>query len=72
MITFNAWEIFNADETGLFYKYLFEKTLTFKGDKFHQGKWSKECNYNILGVLCTSKLKRIITLKINFVITYIG
>ncbi|XP_043462863.1 tigger transposable element-derived protein 4-like [Leptopilina heterotoma] len=35
-------DIFNADETGLFYKCLPDKTLVFKGEKCHGGKHSKE------------------------------
>lgn len=34
--------IFNADETGLFFKYLPDRTLTFKDEKYHSGKHSKE------------------------------
>ncbi|CAB3228061.1 unnamed protein product [Arctia plantaginis] len=35
-------EIFNADETGLFYKLTSDKTLKFKGEKCKGGKLSKE------------------------------
>lgn len=35
-------EIFNADETGLFYKMTYDKTMKFKGDKCIGGKMSKE------------------------------
>ncbi|XP_037505778.1 tigger transposable element-derived protein 4-like [Rhipicephalus sanguineus] len=35
-------DIFNCDETGLFYKLLPEKTLAFAGDPCHGGKHSKE------------------------------
>ncbi|GFU97726.1 tigger transposable element-derived protein 6 [Trichonephila clavipes] len=34
--------IFNTDETGLFFKCLPEKTFTFKKEKCHRGKHSKE------------------------------
>ncbi|GFU01880.1 uncharacterized protein TNCV_1523771 [Trichonephila clavipes] len=34
--------IFNTDETGLFFKCLTEKTFTFKKEKCHGGKHSKE------------------------------
>lgn len=34
--------IFNADESGLFYKCLPDRTLTFKGETCHGGKHSKE------------------------------
>ncbi|GFY36906.1 tigger transposable element-derived protein 6 [Trichonephila clavipes] len=37
--------IFNTDETGLFFKCLPEKTFTFKKEKCHGGKHSKESNY---------------------------
>ncbi|KAL4096693.1 hypothetical protein QTP88_021598 [Uroleucon formosanum] len=35
--------IFNADETGIFYKMTPDKTLKFKGEKCVGGKLSKEC-----------------------------
>ncbi|XP_033229499.1 tigger transposable element-derived protein 4-like [Belonocnema kinseyi] len=35
-------DIFNANETGLFFKCLPDKTLTFKGDTRHGGKKSKD------------------------------
>lgn len=35
-------DIFNTDETGLFFKCLPDKTLTFKDEKCHGGKHSKE------------------------------
>jgi hypothetical protein len=35
-------DVFNADETGLFFKCLPDKTLTFKYEKCHGGKHSKE------------------------------
>ena len=35
-------DIFNADETGLFYKLLPNKTYTYKGDQCSGGKKSKE------------------------------
>lgn len=34
--------VFNADETGLFFKCLPDRTLTFKNEKCHGGKLSKE------------------------------
>ena len=37
-----AKDIFNADEFGLFYRCLPEKTFVFKGDACHEGKKSKE------------------------------
>lgn len=39
---FKDEEIFNADETGLFYKLTPDKTLKFKGEKCSGGKLSKE------------------------------
>ncbi|CAG4935600.1 unnamed protein product [Colias eurytheme] len=41
--------IFNADETGLFFKYLPDKSLSFKNDKCHGGKHSKERLTILLG-----------------------
>nr|XP_032514790.1 tigger transposable element-derived protein 4-like [Danaus plexippus plexippus] len=35
-------DIYNADETALFFKLLPDKTFTFKGEKCHGGKQSKE------------------------------
>jgi hypothetical protein len=35
-------DVFNADETGLFFRCLPDKTLTFKHEKCHGGKHSKE------------------------------
>jgi len=34
--------VFNADETALFYKCLPDRTMTFKNEKCHGGKHSKE------------------------------
>lgn len=42
LIDYDARDIFNADETGLFYKCLPDRTLTFKNEKCHDGKNSKE------------------------------
>ena len=39
---YSARDIFNADETGLFWRLLPDKTFSFKGDKCHGGKKSKE------------------------------
>ncbi|XP_063243689.1 tigger transposable element-derived protein 4-like [Bacillus rossius redtenbacheri] len=38
---YSAKDVFNADETGLFYCVLPNKTLCFKGEKCHGGKLSK-------------------------------
>ena len=35
-------DVFNADETGLFFKLLPDRTYTYKGDNCHGGKRSKE------------------------------
>ncbi|XP_046661293.1 tigger transposable element-derived protein 4-like [Homalodisca vitripennis] len=52
-------DIFNADETGLFYQCLPDKTLTFKGDTCHGGKNSKQRVTLLLGTnqIGTVKLK---------------
>ncbi|KAL4098294.1 hypothetical protein QTP88_022932 [Uroleucon formosanum] len=42
LVDYDARDIFNADETGLFYKCLPDSTLTFKNEKCHGGKNSKE------------------------------
>lgn len=44
-------DVFNADETGLFFKCLPDKTLTFKNEKCHGGKHSKE---RLTILLCTN------------------
>jgi len=48
---FSPQNIFNADETGLFFKCLPTKTLAFKGDKCFGGKKSKQ---RITVLLCTN------------------
>lgn len=42
LVDYHARDIFNVDETGLFYKCLPDRTLTFKNEKCHGGKNSKE------------------------------
>ena len=42
MKNYKACDIFNAEETGLFYKLMPNKTLQLKGEKCHGGKKSKE------------------------------
>lgn len=44
--------IFNADETGLFYKCLPDKTFTFQKESFHGGKFSKQP----LSVMCAANM----------------
>ena len=39
---FNAMDIFTADETGMFFKLLPDRTYIFKGDNCQGGKRSKE------------------------------
>lgn len=50
-------DIFNADETGLFYKCLPDKTLSFKSDKCNGGKNSKLRLTVLLGTNCTGTYK---------------
>lgn len=54
--------VYNADETGLFFKCLPDKTLSFKGDKCHGGKNSKHRLTVMLGANCTGthKLKPLV------------
>ncbi|XP_039602214.1 tigger transposable element-derived protein 4-like [Polypterus senegalus] len=42
-------DVFNADETGLFFKCTPDKTMTFKGEPYHGGKKSKERVTLLLG-----------------------
>ncbi|KAF0688197.1 tigger transposable element-derived protein 6-like, partial [Aphis craccivora] len=42
LVDYDARDIFNADEIGLFYKCLPDRTLAFKNEKCHGGKNSKE------------------------------
>ena len=39
---YKACNVFNVDETGLFFKLLPDKTLTFKNEPCHSGKHSKD------------------------------
>ena len=39
---YDARDVFNANETGLFWRMLPDKTMAVKGDKCHGGKKSKE------------------------------
>jgi len=58
-------DIFNADETALFYKCMPDKILTFKNEKCNGGKHSKERQTLLLAVNMTGtdKLKPLITEK---------
>ncbi|XP_072155736.1 tigger transposable element-derived protein 6-like [Bemisia tabaci] len=49
--------VFNADETGLFFKCMPDKTLTFKEEKCHGGKHSKERITVLLAVNSTGTYK---------------
>lgn len=42
LASYDENDVFNADETGLFFKCLPDKTLTFKNEKCYGGKLSKE------------------------------
>ncbi|XP_039297132.1 tigger transposable element-derived protein 6-like [Nilaparvata lugens] len=59
---FNEDDIYNVDKTGLFFKCLPDKTLTFKGDPCNGGKNSKERLTVMLGANAsgTHKLKPLI------------
>lgn len=50
-------DIFNADETGLYYQCLPDKTLAFKGDSCHGGKNSKNRVKLLLGANQTGTIK---------------
>lgn len=56
---YDAKDIFNADESGLFYKCLPDRTFCFKNEKCHDGKHSKE-RVTLLfaaNMDCTEKVK---------------
>ncbi|GBL89945.1 Tigger transposable element-derived protein 4 [Araneus ventricosus] len=46
---FDASKVFNLDETGLFYRLLPDKTLSFKGEKCTSGKATKQRQTLLLG-----------------------
>ncbi|XP_025191773.1 tigger transposable element-derived protein 4-like [Melanaphis sacchari] len=60
-------QIYNADETGLFYKMLPNRTLKFKGEKCSGGKMSKER----LTVLVSASMTVIVRLFFNHMINNI-
>ncbi|GBN19115.1 hypothetical protein AVEN_40483-1 [Araneus ventricosus] len=64
---FSPQNIFNADETGLFFKCLPIKTLAFKGDKCFRGEKSKQRITVLLYANMTGeeKLKMLVTGKIQ-------
>ena len=49
--SYHPRDVFNADETGVFYRLLPDKTLCFKGDSCHGGKQSKE---RITAMVCAN------------------
>ena len=49
--SYHPRDVFNADETGVFYRLLPNKTLCFKGDSCHGGKLSKE---RITAMVCAN------------------
>jgi len=59
--------VFNADETALFYKCLPDRTMTFKNEKCHGGKHSKERVTILLATNMsgTEKLKPLIIGKLK-------
>ena len=59
---YDAEDIYNVDETGLFYKLLPDRTYTLKGDDCHGGKCSKERITLLLGANMsgTDKLKPLV------------
>uniref|UniRef100_A0A8C4S6C2 HTH psq-type domain-containing protein n=1 Tax=Erpetoichthys calabaricus TaxID=27687 RepID=A0A8C4S6C2_ERPCA len=57
-------DVFNADETGLFFKCIPDKTMTFKGEPCHSGKKSKERLTLLLGA-SMSGLEKLPTLLIG-------
>lgn len=50
--------IFNADETGIFYKMTLDKILKFKREKCVEGKLSKECITVFVAINMSSTEKR--------------
>ncbi|XP_044761995.1 tigger transposable element-derived protein 6-like [Coccinella septempunctata] len=57
--TYTSDEIYNADETGLFYRCLPNKTLDFKNTDCHGGKESKERLTVLLAVNMSGSVKRV-------------
>lgn len=49
--SYHPRDVFNADETGVFYRLLPDKTFCFKGDSCHGGKQSKE---RITAMVCAN------------------
>lgn len=62
---YSANDIYNVDETGLFYKLLPDKTYTLKGEDCHGGKMSKDRITVMLGSNMTGsdKLKNLVVAK---------
>lgn len=59
---YEPYNVFNADETALFYKCLPEKTVAFRNEKYHGRKHSKARVIILLAtnILRTEKLKSLI------------
>jgi hypothetical protein len=51
IVSYERRNVFNADETGVFFRMLPDKTLCFKGDSCHGGKQSKE---RITAMVCAN------------------
>ena len=49
MERYDPHDVFNADEAGLFWRMLPDKTMAMKGDKCQGGKKSKECITLLVG-----------------------
>jgi hypothetical protein len=48
---YKAWDIYNADETGLFFNCLSDQTLALKGETCHGRKNAKELYYCVQTVM---------------------
>jgi len=57
---YTDYRIYNADETGLFYKMLPNRTLKFKGEKCSGGKISKERLTVLVSASMTGKKMKLI------------
>jgi hypothetical protein len=49
---YEAQDIYNADETGLFFNFLPDQTLALKGETCHRGK---SANEQLTVLLCTNR-----------------
>lgn len=57
LIDYQLSDIFNVDQMGLYYKYLFNKTLTFKDDDCHGGNNNKDRITVLVGAIMSGKEK---------------